>query len=271
VAVLWLAAVATPRGCVAGADAAESRSFRVHTSVTVHTSVAGHTSVAVAEEGQPILSNLTIFHEHLIYDFPLDASQQASAFDRRREHFTLLDGRLRIQCQLSGQELMELSAAVALRDARRAHGPERPAAEPSFRVEYDAQSLRVQLEAETRDEKVTYVVVGQQPDKPWAVEAYRQFADWFARLNVTRDGRSPLTRLRLNELLCDHGLLPRTVSRRAAGQPTYVGQHQFDWALRPDDLERIGDVRQWADAFPRVSLVEFRRRQAEASAANTPR
>ena len=196
----WPAAVAALCWFGASAQAADAVDFRVLTSVTTENA------------GQPLFSTLTIFQGRLVYDFLLDDSRQVTIFDASREQFTLLDGQHRLQCRLTGQELLRLIAAIRLRDQRAGDGHERLAADPAFRESYDPDLLRVELAAS--DGAVTYVAVGQRPMQTWAVDAYGQFADWFARLNATRDGRSPEARLRLNEAISKRSLLPVNILRR---------------------------------------------------------
>lgn len=220
-----------------------------------------HTTVVAQEDHRVVAENLTVFSGQSIYDFPLNSPTDATVFDARTNQFTLLDARRKVQCQLSGRRLLQLIAALEQRAGNASNPQIRFAASPSFRERFDPGSLHLTLAAKP----LTYAAIGKKPEFLGAVGQYRQFADWFARLNATEYPMPPAARLCLNRALAKRQLLPVRIWRQTPGQKTYTSKQVFGWQLEKKDLQRVDQVRQWSERFHPVSLDQFRRRQHESA------
>ena len=78
-------------------------------------------------------------------------------------------------------------------------------------VEENGLSL---IEVTLAGKPLSYVARGIKPQQAEATRAYRQFADWCARLNATRGGNLPPgARLALNQALADRDLVPLQITR----------------------------------------------------------
>jgi len=253
--VLCFAAAAGLLSVAAAEKVARSANFRVHTTVVAD------------DDNRLVAANLTIFFDHSIYDFPLDASQEATIFDSSLSQFTLLDGQREIQCRLARQELLRLIAAIEQR-ARKTSNPRiRFIANPSFQESFDPDSLRLTLAGK----QLTYVVLGKKPEIPSAAGQYREFTDWFARLNAIYTARPPTARLQLNQALSKRELVPERISRHIPERETYSSKHVFGWRLEKGDLQRIDKAQEWSRRCRYVSLDQYRRRHTDTPVPTSPR
>jgi hypothetical protein len=239
---------------LAGAQTAEAADFRVHTTV-------------VADgDPHPVATNLTIFLDRSIYDFPLGSPGKATVFDTGSCQFTLLDQQRGIQCFLRGPQLLRLIAAIQQAGAKTRNAQVQFAANPVFEERFEPDSLRLTLNAGP----LSYTAVGRKPEVTSAPDQYREFADWFARLNATQSAMPPAARLQLNEAIWKRKLVPDQVSRRIPGKTTYHSRQSFTWCLSKEDLRRVEQARKWGRICHQVSLDEFRRASATASSPNAP-
>jgi hypothetical protein len=92
-----------------------------------------------------------------------------------------------------------------------------------------------------------------KPEPNSAVQSYRDFADWSARLNGIRPPGNlpPFARMDLNKALAAQGMLPKNIertitTRHLTGRRTETvrSHHLFNWALSTRDrglIEEVGD------------------------------
>jgi hypothetical protein len=226
-----------------------------------------HTTVVAEGDNRPLAANLTIFFDRSIYDFPLDAPQEATIFDSGSRQFTLLDRQRGIQCRLTDTQLLQLTTAIQ-QAAQKTNRPQvRFAANPSFQEHFEPDSLRLTLAGRP----LTYVAVGKKPQVTSAVAQYREFADWYTRLNATHSAMPPAARLRLNEALWKRDLVPEQISRRVPQTTTHSSRHTFAWRLEKEDRERVDRAQQWAQSCRRVSFDQFRKGNAKVPVPSSPR
>jgi hypothetical protein len=127
---------------------------------------------------------------------------------------------------------------------------------------------------------LTYAAVARPSDKPEAVALFRQFADWYARLNTTQSGNLPTgARLALDKALAERQLLPLEITRtiQPAGlltrEITVKSRHLVNWTLSGEDERRIERAGEHLATFQAVDFDEYRaappatRQAATASAA----
>ena len=132
------------------------------------------------------------------------------------------------------------------------------------------------MELRLTGKPLTYVALGQRPDRKDAVGAYRHFTDWCARLNATRGGNLPPgARLALNQALAEHELLPLEISRTTAdawGRKLEVkSQHRVNWALSGEDRKKIDRAADMMATFQAISYDEYRNPTTKPSDAKQVR
>jgi hypothetical protein len=220
------------------------------------------TDVFVGSQKKPVAQNLTIFTSGLVYDFPLMGPNEIAVLDPTRGRFVLLDVSKKVKTTLTTQEILEFTASMKAR-TQDAEGVVGFAANPQFEQSFDDQTGRLTLSSKL----MTYSMKGNKPKQNSAAEAYRQFADWYARLNATRPGNlPPFARLELNKAVFERGLVPEEVELTVAPNSRLLGRtltirshHMINWALPGTDRKRIDEAGDFLVNFQAVQFQEYRR------------
>ncbi len=227
------------------------------------------TEIFQNQENKPILEQLTIFAEDgTIYDFRLTEPAEITVLDLRRGVCTLLDETRSVKATVTTQELLDFSFALETHAAQSKSSLLAFCGAPKFEItdkeiEHDGQPL---VELRLIAKPLMYVVEAQHPQRPEAVKAYRQFADWCARLNATSavPGNLPAgPRLALNQALAERDLLPLEITRTIPSDRPFGKarehrmQHRVNWALCGDDQKKIDRSGNLMATFPLVSYDEY--------------
>jgi hypothetical protein len=219
---------------------------------------------------KPAAETLTIFTNGMVYDFLLAEPREITLFDPVRGRFTLLDESRQLKASLSTQEVLDYvlsleSYATQSKDQLFAF-----AAHPQFdgQSEELEQNGQMLVQLTLAGKPLSYVALGQQPQREEAARHYRQFADWFARLNAARPGNLPPgARLALNQALADQGLLPLEVTRtivspRAFGREKKLEiktRHLVNWTLSGEDRKRVEHAGDCLVNFQDVTFDQYRK------------
>jgi hypothetical protein len=87
---------------------------------------------------------------------------------------------------------------------------------------------------------------------------YREFLDWYTQLNTLQTSPIPPDpRLKLNDALMRHKVVPTKVELKRAGEETLRAEHDFTWRLSQADLQRIEDVQSGLTSYKEVENQEF--------------
>ena len=248
VKALWIPALSLLAGPISGLSA-KAEDFRIET------------DVFLGGETEPVAQNVTLFTSGLVYDFPLIGPQEITVFDAARGRFILLDVSRKTKTTLQTHELLEITAAIKIQ-AQGLDGVFAFAADPQFRHEVDDQSGRLTLSSPL----MTYQAKGTKPPMPAAVATYRDFADWYARLNATRPGNLPaFPRLELNRLLEERQEVPEEVELVVAPKSRWAGRklvvrsrHAYNWRLSNTDRKRIDTAGNYLADFQAVDFQKYR-------------
>lgn len=199
---------------------------------------------------EKVAQTLTLFVKgDLVYDFIQDDDQQTlqtTVFDWRRRRFILLDVKRQLKTEISTVQLMEVLDYLAQRIPQ----PD----DSEFQVDVAANNKQLTL----RGKKLAYEAVGSTPKEAIATHRYQLFADWYARLNATRNGNPPpFARIQLNAELARKGLIPAQITRTVHGNRKLVrSKHSTLWTLSNTDRTRIqktGDqIAQFRSVTPEV-------------------
>ena len=227
------------------------------------------------QEKKPFLQSLTIFADGIVYDFRLTEPAEASVFDPRHGRFTLLDETRKVKAAVTTQELLDFTLALEPHAAEK-KGLIAFCAAPQFETTVNDVERNGQMHVELRmvGKPLTYVALGERPERHDAVKAYRQFADWYARLNATfPENLPPGARLALNQAMAERELLPleilRTTTVGAAIPRKWEvkSQHRVNWTLSGEDRKKIDRAADMMATFRAVSYVEYQKPVGPASSA----
>jgi len=248
VKALWIPALSLLAGQVSPTSAM-AEDFRVET------------DVFLGGEKEPVAQNVTLFSGGLVYDFPLIGPQEITVFDGARGRFVLLDVPRKTKATLTTQELLQTTAAIKVQ-AQELDGVFAFAADPQFKCDTDGQDGWLTLSSSL----LSYRAKGTQPKLAATADAYRDFADWYARLNATRPGNlPPFPRLELNRTLAERQQVPEEVEltvepkNRWAGRKLVVrSRHIFNWRLSNTDRKRIETAGTYMADFQAISFQDYR-------------
>ena len=105
----------------------------------------------------------------------------------------------------------------------------------------------------------SYKIETTPADEPEALAEYREFLDWYTRLNTLLSaGPPPEPRLQVNAALARYQIVPVSVELTRAGEKKPLrAEHEFTWLLSKDDLGRIDDACASLAAYRPVENEEF--------------
>lgn len=218
------------------------------------------TDVFVGSQKKPVAQSLTLFTSGLVYDFPLMGPSEIAVLDPSRGRFVLLDTQRKVKATLTTQELLEFTASMKAQ-AQDADGVVGFAVNPQFTQTFDQPTGWLTLSSKL----LTYRLKGSPPKQSAAVDVYRQFADWYARLNATRPGNlPPFARLELNKAAAERGLVPEevelTVAASRLGGKTFAvrSHHMINWLLSNTDRKRIDEAGDFLVNYQPLKFQEYR-------------
>lgn len=225
------------------------------------------TDIFKGQEKTPIIETQTMFVDGQVYDFLLTKPVEITIYDASRGQITLLDVDQRIKTVVTTSEILDHVFAIKQQSVE--------VNEPLFSFSSDPKfETSVQTFTENQIPKVrvtlanplfTYTAVGLKPKEAEAVAAFRDFADWYARLNATRPGNLPPgARMELNRALAEQGLLPTEVRRstvhtvQGRKQTLEVtSKHLVNWQITGQDRQRIQETHNMMAAYGAVPYADF--------------
>jgi hypothetical protein len=237
IATLWLA------------GSARAEEFRVES------------DVFIGDQKEPIARSVTLFSSGLVYDFPRLGPKEITVFDPARGRFVLLDPERKVKTTVATQELLELAAAMKVH-AKDLTGAFAFAANPKFEEHLDADTDWLTLSSPV----LTYRARCMSPEVAAAADRYRQFADWYARLNATRPGSlPPFARMELDRAIAERQQVPLEVELTVEPERRFVGRrlvvrsrHHFNWRLSNTDRQQIDTAGNYMAGFESVSVSVYR-------------
>ncbi|MCB9936848.1 MAG: hypothetical protein H6823_01265 [Planctomycetaceae bacterium] len=215
------------------------------------------TDVYLGNEEETYSEHLTLFRGTVVYDFAVKGPDEITILNLQTGEISLLDVKRKIRADLTTKELLEFSARI------KAIGTTNQAEDlvaPKFDVTFDeTQGL---LELSSR--KISYRANGIKPSDPTVAERYREFTDWYARLNSMRPPNPPhFGRLELNSELASRGLLPQDIERTVThgglfSKPQKARSHHVvGTAISGSDRRRIDEAGGYLVSFAKVSPAEY--------------
>lgn len=215
------------------------------------------TDVFLDEEKETYSEHLTLFQGTVVYDFSVKGPAEITILNLQSGEISLLDINRKKRSDLTTKELLEFSARIkAIGTSKQAEDLVSPKFDAAFD---DTQNL---LELTSR--KISYRADGIKPSDPSVAERYREFTDWYARLNSMRPPNPPhFGRLELNSELASRGLVPQEITRTV----TYGGlfsrpqiarsRHVIGTGLSGSDRRRIDEAGGYLVSFAKVSPAEY--------------
>jgi len=212
---------------------------------------------------EPLSRSTTIFHRGAVYDY-LAEPAEVIVFDAQAARFVLLDMARRIRCELTTRQVETFVEQLQETAAKQDDPFVRFLAAPELTEHYDASTGELRLSSPW----ISYRVLTMEVDDPTIVKRYREFADWYARLNtvLSPGSRPPSARLALNAALARRNLVPKevhlTMTPKRGFPPRRVhlnSEHDLVASLAAGDLDRIAQTREFMQIFKLVGFYDYRR------------
>jgi hypothetical protein len=212
--------------------------------------------VFVENEREPVLQHLTLFTGNLVYDFALGSADEVTMFDAQKGRVVLMNLATKTQTEVSTDTILAFTTKIKQIALANRNGP----VALTFRVETDDSEEAVTVTSD----HVTYTAIGMPAEQLGADDRYREFADWYARLNAMRPGNlPPFGRLELNRELANRQWLPKEITRTLVidkllrKRQEVSSKHIVAWQLTNTDRRRIQDVAGYQAVFRKVPFDEY--------------
>ena len=228
------------------------------------------TKIFVGEEKdktEPVSSTTTLFLDGVVYDF-LAKPEQTAVFRKasgdKPGRFILLDEKNRVQTEVSTTELEGLMKKLNNWASRQNDPFLQFSAEPKFDETFNRNDGKLILASHLE----TYTVQTKPTQHQDLLNDYREFLDWYTRLNtMLTGGNPPGPRLQLNDALARRKVVPEKIELKRAGEDPKRAEHDFTWRLSQDDLQRIDDVRAALSTYQKVDNEEYLKMTASQAVA----
>jgi len=229
------------------------------------------TKIFVGKEKEPTSTTTTLFMNGVVYDF-LSSPEQIAVFSQPRGNkpgrFILLDPERGVRTEFSTEKLNGAMENLTKWASQQKNSFLKFAANPKFDESYDKSSGKIVLTSYEEN----YRIDTATPERPEALAEYREFLDWYTKLNTLLEaGPPPGPRLQVNAALAKHKVIPTRVELTRQGDDKPIrAEHDFTWRLSQADRKRIDDANASLAAYQNVENEEFVHgmRAAEAEAAD---
>ncbi len=217
-------------------------------------------SVYNGKDPKPVSQNTTIFRAGIVYDYLSDKS--VAVFDKPRGRFLLVDPVRHVKTEVKTDELQRFCDELQERAAKEKNAYVKFVSNPHFDVSIDEKTAELLL----KSPHMTYRVSTLKAESDDAAQQYREFSDWYARLNAMTNHTPPFPRMVVNEELLNRGLVATQVQLTIPQQVVNLGQgvslrseHQIKWKLLKLDLDMITTTETQLGSFKPVSLEKYQR------------
>lgn len=210
------------------------------------------------EAEEPLSHTITLFDKNTVYDF-VDNPQQIAVFRAPAPgasgQFILLDVASARRTEVSTDRINGLMEKLSQWAAEQKDPLLKFSAAPVFKETYDRDTGVLTLSSDLWDYKV-----GTIPAEDVSMLArYREFTDWYTRLNTMMNSSPPPgPRLELNSSLEKYGVMPVEILRTLkANKSTLRATHDISWRLSRDDRARLDEAKKYLASFKKVGNEEF--------------
>ncbi len=215
-------------------------------------------SVYSGKDPKPVSQNTTIFRAGIVYDYLSDKT--VAVFDKPRGRFLLVDPARKVKTEVKTEDLQHFCDELQERAAKEGNAYVKALANPQFDVSVDEKTAELVL----KNSHMSYRVSTLKAESEEAALQYREFSDWYARLNAMTNHTPPFARLAVNQELHSRGLVATQVQLNIPRQLGIGGhgvslrsEHQIKWKLLKLDLDMITTTETQLGSFRAVSLEKF--------------
>ena len=223
------------------------------------------TEVFRGDDNEAVSRNITLFDSGTVYDFNKEQSEITifrPPHSSRPGQFILLNLASKQRTELSTDRIEKLLDKIADWAAAQEDPMLKFTAKPDFEVRFDEESGAIEL----KHSLWNYTVATVPAEDKEMLSRYREFVDWYARLNVLLHGTHPPgPRLKLNATLEKNGVVPVEIHRTVDSSSTKLrATHLFSWRLSREDKSRLEEARRFLASFEKVDNKTFLAQRSES-------
>jgi len=224
------------------------------------------TEVYSGDSAEPLSKTATLFDSGTVYDFIESPARIAIFRAPTPTHggkFILLDLENEYRTEVSTEKIAALMDKLSEWAAEQKDPLLKFSANPVFEESFDVDTGTLTMSSK----QWTYTVATVPADDLNTLKRYREFTDWYTRLNtMLQSSPPPGPRLALNKALERHEAVPVEIRRTIASNSTDLrATHLFTWRLSRDDRSRIEEVRRKLTGFKKVDNEVFVAQRAGGS------
>ena len=216
------------------------------------------TDVYSGDAEESISHTITLFDSGTVYDF-VDESQQVAIFrlptSTHPGQFILLDLKTKRRTEVTTDKIEALIGKLSKWAKKQEDALLKFSANPDFEETFEAGTGQLTLD----NPLWNYTVATVPAEDEQTLGQYRQFMDWYTRLNVMMHSSPPPgPRLALNAALEKHGVMPVEIHRTVDSSSTTLrATHLFSWRLSREDRAQVEEVRKHLANFEKVGNRDF--------------
>lgn len=223
--------------------------------------------VFVADEEEPRIESTTIFYGGVVYDYLADPAE-VTVFDKDHGRFVLLDMTRRIKTELTTERLEGFTQDLKRWTESQSDPFRKFLGHPNFQEELDADAAQLTLASPWMTYRMTTIDIESETMS----RQYREFSDWYCRLNTLLNPGStpPFARMVVNAALDERGRIPREVELTIrpkeglmAKRFTFRSEHLLTRQLVESDRKRVAQTDQLMAMYAPVTFQEYQRKMAD--------
>lgn len=222
-------------------------------------------AVFTGERKEPISQSVTIFHEGIVYDC-MKKPAEVVVFDKMMKRFTLLNLENGTRAELTTRDVAEFLDRFETRlkemVKKRREELVQFMAEPKFEEKYDEQTRHLTLSSKL----VNYSLELSQGVSPTAATQYREFSDWYVRLNLllTPGSLPPFARMAVNAAVAKHKSIASqvtlTITSPKDGRKREIRSiHRIVRPLTQADLSEVARIGKAMSEFRAIDFEKYRK------------
>jgi hypothetical protein len=220
-------------------------------------------AVYVGDQKTPSWQSVTIFRGGAVYDC-MQNPDETVVFDKPAGRFILLNLKSQVRAELTTADVATAADRMQQVAAKKSDPLLQFLAAPKFQERFESAGGELTLDSPL----VSYRLRLARPQSAAVVEQYRDFSDWYSRLNALTGPTSwpPQARMAVNAALADRKAIASQViltvssGKLPGGQQTVIrSEHRLVRPLTAADLDRVKQSREEMSAFKAVSFEQYRK------------
>jgi hypothetical protein len=213
---------------------------------------------------EPSGQSITIFHEGVVYD-SMKSPAEIVIFDKPAGRFILMNPANQTRAELATADITAFVNQLQSLAAKHPDPVVKFLADPKFQERFDESMGELTLTSPM----VSYRLTLSTGESQATAEQYREFSDWYARLNtlLTPGSRPPFGRLAVNDAVAKHKAIASQVilavaSSKAGGRSTTIRTtHQVIRQLTQADIDYVTKIHKSINDYKLISFDKYRKNE----------